>query len=283
MSPTWYDVLGVPRDASAEEIKAAWRHATDKFEPGQGSGQFRMFNEAADTLLDPARRAEYDASLDGAAAPVTTVPEPPAEETAPSTHDDTVAVAPARKDERRAARAERAARPSPTRPPASGRLRALCAVLAALALVAAGLAVWFSIQVRQDAAVDDARTAAPAAAERAAKAMLSYDYEQLAADRNRATGFLTPSYRKEYLQTFGLLEKNKDGTPGVAVQTKTVVTATVQGSAVVDAEADKATVLVFVNQVSRKAGGDPQIFQNRVTMAMERSGNRWLVDGLKSY
>src|SRR6187200_214445 len=63
-NPTWYDVLGVPRDASSTEIKAAWRNATDKFEPGSGSGQFRMFNEAADVLLDPDRRAAYDASLD---------------------------------------------------------------------------------------------------------------------------------------------------------------------------------------------------------------------------
>ena len=63
-NPTWYDVLGVSRDASPAEIKAAWRNATDKFEPGSGSGQFRMFNEAADVLLDPERRAAYDASLD---------------------------------------------------------------------------------------------------------------------------------------------------------------------------------------------------------------------------
>jgi len=61
--PTWYDILGVAPDASAEEIKAAWRDATDKFEPGTGAGQFRLFNEAADVLLDPAKRAEYDAEL----------------------------------------------------------------------------------------------------------------------------------------------------------------------------------------------------------------------------
>src|ERR1700712_5107479 len=49
-SPTWYDVLGVSRTASPYQIKAAWRLATDKFEPGTGAGQFRMFNEAADVL-----------------------------------------------------------------------------------------------------------------------------------------------------------------------------------------------------------------------------------------
>ena len=80
-NPTWYDVLGVPRDASSAEVKAAWRSSTDKFEPGSGSGQFRMFNEAADVLLDPDRRAAYDASLDaplGASPPpATTTDDPP--------------------------------------------------------------------------------------------------------------------------------------------------------------------------------------------------------------
>ena len=36
-NPTWYDILGVPRDASPEQVKAAWRAATDKFEPGSGT------------------------------------------------------------------------------------------------------------------------------------------------------------------------------------------------------------------------------------------------------
>jgi len=48
-NPTWYDVLGVSRDATPAEIKAAWRNATDKFEPGSGSGQFR----AAETRRQP--------------------------------------------------------------------------------------------------------------------------------------------------------------------------------------------------------------------------------------
>ena len=39
-------------------------------------------------------------------------------------------------------------------------------------------------------------------------------------------------------------------------------------------------MLVFVNQVSKRPGGDPQIFQNRVAMTMEKDGDRWLVDNL---
>ena len=42
-------------------------------------------------------------------------------------------------------------------------------------------------------------------------------------------------------------------------------------------------MLVFVNQVSKRPGADPQIFQNRVAMKMEKVGDRWLVDNLKSY
>jgi Mce-associated membrane protein len=50
-----------------------------------------------------------------------------------------------------------------------------------------------------------------------------------------------------------------------------------------DAEDGVARVLVYVNQVSTRPGKDPQIFQNRVAMTMEKDGNRWLVADLKSY
>ena len=66
--------------------------------------------------------------------------------------------------------------------------------------------------------------------------MLSYDYRTLPADRERAGGYLTDRFKKKYLKNFALLEKQKDGTPGAAVQTKTVVTSSVLGSGVMDAE-----------------------------------------------
>ena len=44
-----------------------------------------------------------------------------------------------------------------------------------------------------------------------------------------------------------------------------------------------ARVLVFVNLVSRKGTGDPQIFQNRVAMTMRKDGDRWLVNNVDSY
>ncbi len=299
---TWYDVLGVSRGASPEEIKAAWRHATDTFEPGSGSAQFRMFNEAADVLLDPARRSAYDAELGdqrgdqpvpapvAAPAPVSLAKDR-SEEPAPDAavvHEETDGPDAPSEDHRdeqdhdhepvepRRARAARSRRPSRAQV-------VLAAVLALLSVVAVVFAVRFGLAVREEGRVADARDEAPAAAERAAKAMLSYNYKQLPADRERAAAYLTDSFKKKYLANFTLLEKQKDGTPGAAVQTKTVVTATVLGSGVVDAEDGAARVLVYVNQVSQKPGVDPQIFQNRVSMKMEQQGNRWLVADLKSY
>lgn len=289
-SPTWYDVLGVRRDASTEEIKHAWREATDRFEPGSASGQFRMYNEAADVLLDPQRRAEYDATLGhGQGRDAETMPGP----TAPAGPTDAAPGESTGPVEKPRARGPRLRRPRRERKVRSGArttaVRAsrgavvLTAVLAVLAVALLVVVAWLGMTVRAEGRVEDARTEAPAAAEQAAKAMLSYDYRTLPADRQRASGYLTADYRKKYLATFRLLEKNKDGSPGVAVQTKTVVSADVMGSGVVDAEEDTARVLVYVNQTSRKEGADPQVFQNRVTMTMVRQGDRWLVDNLKSY
>lgn len=62
--PNLYDLLGVARTAGDDEIRTAWRAKT---EGGPGGTGFADFNAAAETLLDPARRAKYDASLDRAA------------------------------------------------------------------------------------------------------------------------------------------------------------------------------------------------------------------------
>ncbi|MET0997555.1 MAG: DnaJ domain-containing protein [Marmoricola sp.] len=282
-TPTWYDALGVPRDATSDQIKAAWRDATDRFEPGSG-GQFKMFNEAAAVLLDPDARCRYDATLPPE-APVGERTEPiepvAAHEPPPAAHEPPPPPPAAPVEE------------SPE-PAGTGRrgflVRTLgglgvltLGILGVLTLAALVIAVVLGVKVHQEAGVVTARDEAPAAAERAAKVMLSYDYRTLPADRERAGGYLTSGFKKTYLKNFALLEKQKDGTPGAAVQTKTTVTSSVLGSGVMDAEDDAARVLVFVNQVSKRPGADPQIFQNRVAMKMEKVGDRWLVANLKRY
>lgn len=291
-APTWYDVLGVDPGATGEEITTAWRSATERIDPQSDRARFRSCNQAADVLLDPQRRAAYDATL-------------PPERSQPETLEpqtlvqaEVVVAGPTRTGVDLAKRPPATSpgleeqstqlgysRSRPTREVASRGLVAATAVLALLAVAALSCAVIFAVKVRQDNAVSAARDDAPAAAERAAASVFSYDYRTLPADRKRASKLLTDSYRKKYLETFATLERAKDGQPGVAVASKTTVKATVLGSGVidVDAEADVARVLVYANQVSTRPGAQPQVFQNRVAMTMVRAGDRWLVDGVDSY
>ena len=65
-----YELLGVTRTAPDEEIKRAYRKLAlewhpDKNPSGSAKEVFQRLSEAAAVLLDPARRAEYDAALDG--------------------------------------------------------------------------------------------------------------------------------------------------------------------------------------------------------------------------
>lgn len=238
--PTLYEVLGVERSSSATTIRKAWRRRTDK--AGPGSAEFARLNEAADTLLDPTRRQDYDATL-----PPEPEPEPVIE-------------------------GERGGRALPWLVGLG-----LLAVLTAGAVVLAGI---LTVRHHHQDQAETARTEAPAAAERALPVVLGYDYRHLDADLRNSTGYLTPGYRKQFERTFALLKDGKDGQPGPALQTQTVVTASVVGTAVMDADPDRVQVLAYVNQLSRHGTQSPSLFQNRVRVSMVKSGHSWLIDDL---
>ena len=300
MNPTLYDILGVDRDASPAQIKAAWRDAAERFEPGSGGSpaQFRLFNEAAETLLDPERRRTYDAGLDpgpstAAMSPAQDEAPEGAPDTAPDTAQDTargtaaaetapvattmtVPRQPAEDEPGDEARPARVARAVPT-----AVLALLAAAAVALVVVVAvlGLQTWKLGSVQGQAGITAAQEAAPAAAERAAAAILSYGYQSLDADEKAAEKLMTAKYQKQYAATFDRLVKPN------ATKIKATVEADVRSSGVVRAEADRATVLLFVNQTTKSTAnnGQPQQALNRVQLTMVRENGTWLVDGITSY
>ena len=58
----YYDVLGVPKTASQEDIKRAYRKLASQHHPDKGgdTAKFQQVEEAYRTLSDPAKRSEYD-------------------------------------------------------------------------------------------------------------------------------------------------------------------------------------------------------------------------------
>lgn len=292
MSPTWYDILGVEPDATPEQIKAAWRDSTDKFEPGSGGSRFRMFNEAADILLDPAKRRAYDAELAGGQAlvepspvvePVETPEASPAVEPV-ETPEPSPAVEPAETPEAQRtswlARYARWLRAQYT----STLGLAILGVLATAALI---LTVVLAIDL--DKRVDEASqgagsfdlddgAAASSVAERAVAALLAYDYRSMDADRDRALTFLTPAYQQTYEKIFDGLINGTDAAPGGAIKSKAVVASEVLSTAVVDADGDTVRVLVFVNQQPTTNGKQQPVLANRVVATMVERDGTWLLD-----
>ena len=72
MTPNYYDILGLTRDASYEDVKRAWRHKANQWHPDKflsaeeklvAHERFVAIMEAYMVLIDPASRARYDSRL----------------------------------------------------------------------------------------------------------------------------------------------------------------------------------------------------------------------------
>jgi Mce-associated membrane protein len=260
-APTWYDLLDVSREASTDEIRAAWKSQIAELEPGDR--RFDALNRAAKVLLDPASREAYDESV----PLVEETPQPPLVEEGP--------LAPVTRPADDEPGLVTGLRPSSTsdgeRTPGIPSW-----LLAGLAVVAAGLVVatiWMWV-ARDDGGDDSAARDAQVAAERAVVPVLSYDYEHLEADQKAAQALMTGKYREEYDKLFTVLEEN-------APQTQTKVSASVIASGIVRASDDRVQVLVFVDRpTTNKLSAEPVVYKDQVTLSMQLVDGEWLVDDL---
>jgi Mce-associated membrane protein len=231
----------------------------------------------------PARPADEQLPTEPSEAPEPTEPSRPPESSGPAEPvaapvaapvAESVAEEPTR-EEREAPAGGESAGPSWL---VVGALGALALVLVVVVAVL-GLGVWDVRDVRAADRVDDASRTAPAAAERASAAILSYDYRTLDADEKAAERTMTPAYAKQYADTFARLVKPN------AAKLRAKVEADVKGSGVMQADEDRASILLFVDQTTTSTANDgqPQLALNRVKMSMVKRNGTWLVDGISSY
>ncbi|MFA6577152.1 MAG: DnaJ domain-containing protein [Nocardioides sp.] len=262
MTPHWYDLLDVDPDASTDEIRAAWKAAIADLDPGDR--RFRAFSEAAAVLLDPVRRAEYDAALAEAAAEPE--PEPEAE---PEPASD---AEPERDADEQVLPSGRAGIPLAV---------VIVTAVATVLMVAVTVVAWLGSDSAPDSIstgpsrVDESETrAAQAAAETAIVPVISYDYRTLEADAAAATSYMTDEFGAKYEQTFPVVTEN-------APNTKTVITVEVVASGIVRTGDDRVDVLLFVNRpTTNKQDTEPVVYRDQVTAQMLLVDGEWLVDNL---
>ena len=126
-------------------------------------------------------------------------------------------------------------------------------------------------------ALEQHRRDALTAARSSSRLVFSYDYRHLAKDFAAAQAVTTGAFRKEYAATTGKLVSD------VAPRYQAVVVADVSNAAIESATADRAVVLVFVNQQSTSTVTKAaKLTQSRLEMTLVRIGGNWLVSGVKA-
>ncbi|WP_194825676.1 h domain protein [Nocardia sp. XZ_19_231] len=154
----------------------------------------------------------------------------------------------------------------------SKRIKIVFGALAAAGLIAAIILGVSGYQLWQQDKTEQARTDAMSTASRTVSAMFTYEPATVDTELPRAADNLTESFRAEYLK---LIEQAI--APG-AKEKQLTVKATTQAEAVVSADAEKAVILLYLNQLTTsKDAPDGTTSGSRVRVSLDKADNRWLV------
>jgi Mce-associated membrane protein len=166
--------------------------------------------------------------------------------------------------------------PAPAEGGRAGVQRLLAGVLGVLVVLTLAGGLFLGQKAWQGRNAEQARAGASAAARMAAELVLSYDYRQLDKSFAAARATLSPDFADDFDQTAKVVGEQ-------ATKTKATVRAEVREVAVRDGDADRVTLLVFVNQTttSTLTQGTPRIDLNRARFTMIRSGDTWQVQQIE--
>lgn len=156
------------------------------------------------------------------------------------------------------------------------------ATLLAAALLAVGIVGWWQhADLRAAAGVNQALVDAKATGQvrsvvaRGLERVLSYDYQAPDATKQAASAVLSGRARQEYDRLFAKLQ-------GTSEDRRLVLTARVTATGVVELADDTATLLVFVDQSSRRAEDkDADVSAAQLSVTARRTQDDWTITGLE--
>ncbi len=145
-------------------------------------------------------------------------------------------------------------------------------VLAVGVLVALGYLV---VQLREQEALDSARTEALSAARGYAKDLSTYNYNNLNGNFAAVTANSHGQFAQQYKQVSASLTE-------LIKQNQAVSDGSVLSAGIVDADANHAVVALFVDQkITNTSNPQPRIDRNRMQMTLVHDNGRWLIDDIK--
>ena len=148
----------------------------------------------------------------------------------------------------------------------------LSVVLAVVVVLVLTVGAVLGIKAWHGKEAEEARDQAAAAGRKAAETALSYDYRDLDKSFAAARSTMTPDFAAKFDETAKVAGE-------LATKTKATVKADVREVGVRDGNADRVTLIIFVNQTTTSTitKGSPRVDLNRTRFTMVRKDGRWLV------